>query len=161
MLSLSVTDLKEFTKLLFTENAFDQFLLHDASFTTAITTTVSGIYNPEFFESETEQPADRCIPWEQFRPTAMNLIKGKKLPVSFRIVLITSRKSTEAMIRKCGFSGCEVSSLSLNLNYREKALTLTTGVAYGGFSMDKSLEKYWDESVLHFLDGKGITYENG
>ncbi|MBR3036649.1 MAG: hypothetical protein IKI54_05095 [Lachnospiraceae bacterium] len=159
MLSLSITNQKELTKLLFAGNAFDNFLLHDAVFTTAVTTTVSGIYNPEFFEENEEKPEDHCIDWEQFRPIAMDLIRGKKLPVAFRIVLITSKKSTAAIVQRAQFSGCEVSSLSVNFSFRDKALSLTTGVAYGGFSLDKSLEKYWDEAVLKFLDSKEITYE--
>ncbi|MBP5224396.1 MAG: hypothetical protein J6Z38_02285 [Lachnospiraceae bacterium] len=159
MLSVTISDLKAFTRLLFSDDAFDQFLLHDANFTTAYTVNVSGILNPEFFEEDENKPEENCVSWGRFRPVATDLIRGKKLPVSFRIVLVTSKKSTEALVKRTGFSGCEVSSLSVNVSYRGKVLTLTTGIAYGGFTLDKSLDRYWDDSVRKFLDSKGIAYE--
>ena len=60
------------------------------------------------------------------------------------------------MVEKSGFSGCPVSSLSVSAVYREQKLLLRTGVSYSGFSMDRSLEKYWDESVLKFLQDREI-----
>ena len=159
MLSVTISDHKAFTRLLFADSAFDQFLLHDANFTTGITVNVSGILNPEFFEEDKEKPAESCATWGEFRPFATDLIKGKRLPVSFRIVLVTSKKSTDAVVKRIGFTGCDVSSLSVNIFYRAKSLTLTTGIAYGGFTLDKTLDRYWDDSVRKFLDGKGIAYE--
>ena len=75
------------------------------------------------------------------------------------MILLTSASSTKSMVEKSGFTGCPVSSLSVSFLYREQELYLRTGVSYSGFSMDRSLEKYWDDSVLKFLSGKDVEYE--
>ena len=160
MLHLRITDIRKFTELLFTRDTFDRFLLHDASFYTACTYSVEGEINKEYFgEDEKEAPANSFISWEEIRPLAMKIIAGKKLPLSFRIVLLTDRKSTDAMVMGSGFTGCPVTSLSMNIVYKNSELTLTTGVSYNGFSMDKSLENYWDENLTRFLNRKECAFE--
>ena len=157
MLSIRISELKKFTSMLFTEDAFDRFCLHDAVFRTAASTVIDGSRNAEFYD-EGEAPDEPYVLWSEIRPLAYQAIRGSRLPVSFRLVFLTSSQATQAMVRRSGFSDCEVTSLSLNLSYRDKVLTLTTGVSYNGFSMEKSLEKYWDASVLQFLDKNGLTY---
>lgn len=162
MLSVQITDIKRLTALLFTEDAFDKFMLREAQFMTAVSVEIDGLKNKAFF-AETEQAEELkvpCVLWADYRPICLKLISGKRLPVSFKIVLQTPKETTDAMKAKAGFTDCEVSSLSINLSYRESVLMLTTGIAYSGFTMDKSLEKYWDETVLKFLNGKDCTYES-
>ena len=160
MLSLQITDLKKLTDLLFVSNAFDRFLLHDAQFVTSVSVTLEGRKNAEFFPEEERDEAmkDDFVTWAEERPLCRDLLKGKRLPLSFRVVLLTSKETTAKMKEASGFTGCEVSSLSINLLYREQTLFLTTGIAYAGFSPDKSLEKYWDQTVKRFLDGKDCAY---
>ena len=161
MLSITITDVKKMTSLLFANDTFDRFLLRDASFNTAISATFSGELNPDFFEESEREGLkdDPYLPWGSLRPVFFQLIKGKRLPLSFKAVLMTNRESTDALSKKCGFTDTPVSSLSMNLSYRDGALFLTTGVAYGGFTLDKSMEKYWDETVMKFLSSKEVSYK--
>ena len=158
MLYLQIVNVGRFTSLLFSEDAFDRFLLHDASFETLYTTIIEGRKNEAFLkETEKEEAlSEPYVRWSEIRPAAFRLLQGKKLPVSFKTVLLTSPSSTRSIVQKSGFTGCPVSSLSINIQYRDQALILRTGVSYNGFSMDRSLEKYWDDSVLAFLSTKDI-----
>lgn len=161
MLSIRINDIRTMTKLLFTEDAFDKFLLHDASVITDITTLIDGKKNLEFFneeERETEK-GTRYIPYARIRPFIFELIRGKRLPVSFKLILLTNAASTEAIRKKADFTACGISSLSMNILYKEEALYLTTGVSYEGFSLDRSPEKLWDETVSGFLRQKNIEFE--
>ena len=161
MQAFTVKDLKKFTALLFTQDAFDRFLLHDPSFGTAYHTEISGAKNRAFYPESEQEEAMKVpfVTWGEVRPLARELLRGSRPPVRFRVVLLTDPASTESMVRRSGFTGCPVTSLSLTIQYREQAVTLTSGVSYGGFSADKSLEKYWARAVMQFLDAKQVAYE--
>ncbi len=161
MLSLKITDIKKITTMLFASETFDRFFLRDASFETAVSATFSGEQNPDFYEeSEREGLKENpYVRWEALRPVFYQLIKGKRLPLSFKTVLMTDRAQTDKIREKCGFNDCPVTSLSMNLLYRDNAFYLTTGVAYGGFTLDKSMEKCWDEAVIRFLESKECAFE--
>ena len=161
MLYLKIQNIGRMTSLLFSEDAFDRFLLHDASFETRYSTVIEGRKNEAYFPEEEREKelAEPYVPWSEIRPAAFKLLSGKRLPVSFKVILLTSASSTKSMVEKSGFTGCPVSSLSVSFLYREQELYLRTGVSYSGFSMDRSLEKYWDDSVLKFLSGKDVEYE--
>ena len=161
MTALQITDLKKFTSLLFTDDTFDKFLLHDACFVTAHTVNIEGKKNPEFFteeerENELKEPYMR---WADLRPFCMKLITGHRLPLGFKIVLLTAPENTEMMKKNAGFQDCDVTSMSINISYQNNALTLTTGISYAGFTMDKSLDKYWDQSIIRFLNRKDLNFE--
>lgn len=158
MLSIRINDLKKFTSLLFTEDTFDKFVLHDAVFRTAVTTVIDGSRNADFYREEENPPASLYVCWSEIRPVCFALIRGNRLPVSFRLVLLTGKEVTLKLVEKSGFTDCEASSLTLNINYREGALYLTTGVSYEGFTMDKTLEKYWDGTLRAFLEKHALDY---
>ena len=159
MLSVQITDIGKLTGMLFSGNEFDRFLLHDMTLKTSFLTSFSGEILPEFYEGETSEiPENAYVSWEKLRPLSESLLKGKHLPLSFKIVLLTSKKTTEALKAKAGFTDCDVSSLSLTLIFREKALYLMTGISLLGFSMDKSLEKLWDQTVEQFLTSKDVRF---
>ncbi len=163
MLSLQITDLKAFTALLFSKDAFDRFLFREGEFVTAFTTELDGRINKSFFagddgSADASAPSESCMSWSEIRPFCLSLIKGNRLPVSFRIILITSSENTASIVKRSGFQDCPVTSLSINLIYAKKELYLTTGAAYSGFSLNKSLEDYWDKAVTAFLDSKEISY---
>ena len=160
MLSIEITDIRKFTQMLFSGTEFDRFLLHDLTLSTAVATTIDGRKNEAFYSDEEKEQFLRepYVSWEEIRPFVTELIRGKRLPVSFKIVLLTSSRTTEAMVQKAGFTDCAVSSLSLNILFREKQLFLTNGISYLGFTMDKSLERYWDKTMENFLESKDCGY---
>jgi len=160
MLSVQITDQKKLTEMLFASNSFDKFLLHDAEFVTSVSVTIEGRKHAAFFDEteRAENMKEEYVSWSEERPMCLQLLKGKRLPLSFHVVLLTASDTTAHMKKASGFTDCEVTSLSLNILYRDSALCLTTGIAYSGFTMDKSLEKYWDDSVRNFLNSKECAF---
>ena len=158
MLSIRINDLKKFTALLFTEDTFDKFCLHDAVFRTASTAVIDGSRNADFYREGETVPTSPYVYWSEIRPVCFSMIRGNRLPVSFRLVMLTGKEVTQKLVLKSGFTDCEASSLTLNITYREGALYLTTGISYEGFTMDKTLEKYWDGTVRAFLEKHALNY---
>ena len=161
MLSLVFHDLKKMTALLFTENSFDRFLLKSASLSAMLSVTISGEKDPDFFSEEEREKEmqESFVRYETVRPLLFSLIKGKRPPLSFRIILITDKNTTNSLKVKSGFSGAEATSLSMNFSFKNGVLTLSSGVSYSGFTLDKSLEALWDQTIRNFLDQKDVTYE--
>ena len=80
MIGLNILDIKDFTEKLFKEETFDNFLVTEADFATSFSVSVDG----RIAEPEEE---DDFITWRTLRPLAFQIIKGKQLPRSFKIVL--------------------------------------------------------------------------
>lgn len=159
MLSLQITDIKRLTEMLFSGKEFDRFLLHDLDLMTNVEWSLTGKIHESFYEGdEASLPKESYISWENVRPILFPMLKGKHLPLSFHIVLLTSKKTTDLMVRQSGFDECDVSSLTLNLIFREKQLYLTSGVSYLGFTLDKTLEQFWDKTIRDFLDSHKASY---
>ena len=160
MLSLEITDVKKMTALLFTENTFDRFLFQSGQISAQLSATFSGEKDPSFYAEEERQAemAEPFVRYETVRPVFFSLIKGKRPPLSFRIILITDKNTTNSLKVKSGFTDSEVTSLSLNMSYKAGVLSLSTGISYAGFSLDKSLERCWDQTILDFLTQKEISF---
>lgn len=57
-----------------------------------------------------------------------------------------------------GISSDVVGGLYLNVQYEKQEITCVTGTALTGFSLDRTLEQEWDESVKKWLKKKGIAF---
>ena len=72
--------------------SFDNFLVLEAVVATATTVTIDGRLNQEFLDNSdsdqenTENAKDRLQTWGRVRPVCFELIKGKKLPLFFKVV---------------------------------------------------------------------------
>ena len=95
------------------------------------------------------------------RPFCLELIKGKKTPLNFKIVFQLSASNTEKLLRQSGTSlnPSDVSGLYLNLHYNGQSLNCVTGTSLNLFTMDKSIEHAWDEMVRKFFRAKEIPAE--
>ena len=78
---------------------------------------------------------------------------------NFRITLLTPEGSTRFIQEQSGFRDCPISSFSMNFTKKEDGtVTVSAGVSYHGFSLDKSAERYWDSQVESFLRNRGIAF---
>ena len=162
MIACRITDLKTFTKQLFMEQLMDCFLVSEASFATAQTIQIDGMVNREFFgEEQPEWAADGYLPWKQLRPLCFHIIKGRRLPLSFKIVFRLPSEKLSRILESAGASmGPEdVDALFLNLVYRNDIMVLTTGTSLKIFTLDKSLDTAWDRYIRWFLDEHGVSCE--
>ena len=94
------------------------------------------------------------------KPFCFSLIKGKRLPGSFKIVMQMPKEDTERFLseRKIPFTSNEVKGLYINIRYEEERLTCVTGTSVSVFTLDKTLDQEWDQAFKEFLKQNQIVY---
>ena len=145
-------DIKAFTTHLFLQPTFDSFFLREAMFKTAATVTIDGAANADYFD--TDEGVPEHVTWGSVRPLSFQVIKGNRLPVSFQIILYPDETTAATLLgadvaKQTAFQ--KVTRYYLNLSYKNRLLTCTTGVSYAEFTVDKSADEAWDRAVSAFL----------
>ena len=148
------------------QEAFDLFDLQSAKVTTYNTFTIDGRVHPDFYGEEKEEHPELLSPWKQMRGVVKDLIRGKHTPLSFLLVLrlkeeeyiqafplwnTLTEEEKERMKNTYGFV--------LSIKYQDGSITLTTGVEYKVFTMDKEAEGRWDAALPPLLSRKAISFE--
>ena len=152
MIALQITDLRSFTKHLFTQNTFDGFWLSEAAVQTSAALIIEGKTDPAFFsDQETTEEEEKTAPapylnWGEAKHYCYEWIRGRSLPLHFRMVFRDPGRQDNAAF--------------LNIRYeREQPLRVTTGYTAKEFTMDRSDEKLWDEEVRAFFTDHEIDFE--
>ena len=164
MISLQIKELKNFMGKLLTSDCFDSFLLEEATITTYNTFYIDGHIQRDFYtDDEWEDPSLRPYVfslWKDMRPFCFSLIKGKRTPVSFKIVLHLLPDAVEKVLSQNDTSVTfdQIKGFVLTVRYDGAAITCTTGVSLRTFLPDKGPEKIWDRTLRLFLDKKEISY---
>lgn len=155
MVSYKINDIKIFMRDLLIEGKFDEFLVTEASVTTYNTYTIDGHINKSYYTSEEYEELEEkeLSPWKVIKPICYFLIKGKKLPVRFKIILQLSEKYLLKFLdnNKLNLDPSAINGLYLNLKFEDNNLTCITGCSLNVFTLDKTLENSWDESIKKFL----------
>ena len=143
-------------------DTFDPFLLEEATISTALTVTIDGHINKDFYPAD--ERGEDCIPWElqsfrKIKGLCFDLIKGKHTPLYFKFVLHMQPDKAAAMLTKAQVDPDVIRALVLNIRYDGEKTVLTTGCAYQTFTMDKSANTVWDKALKKYLDLNGIAYE--
>ena len=162
MTALKIEDLRQFTASLFIGAMFDRFLVREAEIVTFNTFHIDGKVRKEYYtDQELEEAGIGSLSlWETVKPVCFSLIKGKKLPGSFRIVFQLGPEQTQQFLEKNGLPlrAEQISGLYLNVRYEEGRLSCITGTSVNFFTMDKSLDQQWDEAVRCFLREHQIPF---
>ncbi len=162
MTALKVEDIRQFTSSLFIGAMFDRFLVREAEIVTFNTFHIDGKVRKEYYtEQELEEKHIGSLSlWEAVKPVCFSLIRGKKLPGSFRIVFQLGPEQTEGFLEKnhLPFRAEQITGLYLNVRYEEGRLFCVTGTSVNFFTMDKSLDQQWDETVKSFLRSHQIPF---
>ena len=151
-------------KLLSSE-AFDSFLVEEASVSTYNTFLIDGHQNRDFYS--TEEWEDKEIrpydfsTWKQIRPICYSLIKGTKTPCAFKFILHVIPDYVASILKgsDTGITPQQIKALVLTIKYDGTTLTLVTGTAFHTFIMDKTVDIMWDTAVKKFLDKREIAFE--
>lgn len=155
MLTYSITDIKKFMNLLLKEQAFDGLLLREAKLTTSSYYEIDGSLQREFFDTEelAALPSTKYISWAVQKPILFAMMKGRHLPLRFRIVLALPDSGIEQLLTKadCSIPASQVTGLFLNIIYENHELMLTTGTSLSIFTMDKSVDELWEGYIREFL----------
>ena len=165
MIALKITNVKQFMGKLLVSEAFDSFLLEEASISTYNTFLIDGHQNRDFYtceewEDKEIRPFDFTT-WKQIRPICYSLIKGTKTPSAFKFILHLMPDYLASILKEqdTTVTPQQIKALVLTVKYDGTTLTLITGTAFHTFIMDKSVDVLWDNAVKGFLDKREISYE--
>lgn len=165
MIALKITDVKDFMNRLLVGDTFDYFETAEVSITTFNTFSIDGRLRKDFFDTDAremlEQAGRSCSLWKDLKPFCYSVIRGKRTPLNFKIILQLSHRQTQSALEKLNLSISPelISRLFLNLQYKNRELLCTTGAATQIFIPDKSLEQYWDSTILSYFQTRKILFE--
>ena len=111
--------------------------------------------NKEFFDSSEEAGTEEYIRWSDVRKLFFQSIKGSRLPLKFKIVLLADSLLIEKIGEAAEIQNTSgnIASLGVNIYYDRNGLSITSGTSLKLFTMDKSVEKCWDEWVRKNIVG--------
>ena len=169
MLSLEITSLREFTRHLFTHNTFDAFQVLEISISSFADFSIDGHTNPEFFGDSEDSILPFCR-WDRLRPICYGIIRGKLMPLSFRIILLVSAEEAASMYNTPELASYGADrTFSLRFDYRDHKVMVTTGCLDRfsesvGFSPDelktrKEAQSLFDKSAAVWLENHGIDFQ--
>ena len=165
MVALQIQDIKNFMSKLLLSQTFDHFLLIEGSITTFNTFRIDGRIHSDFFTEEEQKERrlhDREFSlWKEVKPFCLELIKGKKTPLGFKFTFQLSKENTVKLLTSSGITSIQpenVSGLLLNIRYDNGALNVITATNLSLFTLDKTLERAWDDMVKRFLKQQEISF---
>lgn len=159
MIALQITELKTFMGMLLKNTTFDDFLLQEATLQMAISYVIDGHINEGFFEEgERSTDAPDYITYGEVRATLFELIKGKRTPIGFQLVLQLSPEKS-AILFPDGLASHFIKGLIMNIRYDGTKAIITSGINYASFSLDKTPELIWDEALMNMLSQANIAFE--
>ena len=164
MICLKIKNTKEFMQKFLMTEAFADFLLAEARIDTCVSFAIDGHIRPDFYTKEERELRQfyEFVKWESVRLQIAQMIKGKRPPLLMKLVLVYApEKANALLVEKEQTSGSEsfVKYLLCTVKYENGLLTLTGGVSYQGFTMDKNPEKCWDKGLCRLADKIGLEYE--
>lgn len=153
---IEVENIKSLTTALFAKDSFDKFLVTEASISALNTFTFDGHINDSYLdEKEAALPdyKEGIVYWSKIKPLCYEIIKGKKVPLRFKIVFALPKHLFSAFLKKAqlDMNPDNINALFLNIGFQANHLTCTTAISLKSFSLDKSLENAWDEYINKFI----------
>lgn len=162
MIALQITELKPFMARLLGSNTFDDFLLQEATLQMGISYVIDGHINEAFYQTGDETDVRKDMPpfisYSEVRTTLFDLIKGKRTPLGFQVVLQLSPKRCNILFPE-GPEHHLIKGLLMNIRFDGSRAMITSGISYSSFSLNKTPELIWDEALMSFLKNAGITFE--
>lgn len=138
---------------LLVHETFDSFLICDGEINTSNTFSINGRINQKFYTSdELEAIGEDFAAWKNLKRICFEIIKGKKVPTSMKLVLTMPKSGYSRLAAETSISSDNISGLYIHIIYENNAITVITGTSLKIFTMDKSLDKYWDNMITTFLD---------
>ena len=139
ILSLSITDIKDFMSKFLKDPVFDDFELHSIA--------IHSFANFEIYKSNIEQNPPK---WAVLRPFAFDIIKGGKTPKSIKAVLAMPGNMLDI----------PQATLFLNIFFEDGKINITSGISQSGFSLDKTGAQQWNEYITNFLRDNNISFQD-
>ncbi len=155
MITEQIKDVRKFMSKLLVDSYFDDFLVNDVTITTYNTFKIDGHINKDFYTEDEllALPDEHLSYWSKLRPFCYSVIKGKKTPLKFKLIFALDRSRIEKLLETTDTSitAADVNELFLNLKFENGILSYVTGCSLKIFTMDKSLEKAFDQDIADFI----------
>lgn len=139
------------------KDTFDGFSFIEGEITTFNKFTIDGFLQKDFFEAT---PEHNYSHWKDVREFCFNIIRGKRTPLNFKIILSLAPEKFERFLIEheiAGFGPEDIQGMYMNLTYDGTNLTCITGISMKIFTMDKTLEKAWDAQAQKILLGLDLV----
>lgn len=155
MISENITNIKEFMSALLIGNTFDNFLATDISITTYNTFTIDGHIRKAFYTSEEYESlgCPEISSWSTLKPICYNLIKGRRTPLSFKMVFCLAPENVKKFLveNNLDFAPENINGLFINIKYEDNNLSVVTGTSLNIFTLDKTLEQSFDKHISKII----------
>jgi len=150
----------EFMNSLFVKEWLDAMEIVEGEIATFFHIKIDGRRLKGWYDSSEKEtaPAGEFITWKEYKQQAFQMIRGKKAPSVFRLVFKMPSQGLVSLTAAAGgeLAPEDVQGVYLNIKYEKKQLTLITGISLAKFSMDKSIEREWDDKVKGELVKRGF-----
>lgn len=160
MLGLVIDDTKSFMNHLFKEETFDTFDMVSLALKTMVYYEIDGQINKDYFDTdEQDSVADMTYQaWSTYKQTVTTMIKGKRPPMYIKLVLSLSSIQTLRTLDKIPGGDQTIQGFFINIVYEHPTLKIMTGTNYKTFTMDKTGEKYFDDTIRKYLSKHHIDF---
>lgn len=160
MISFEIEDIKDFMNRLFKETLFDDFEVVSVEINQGVHVEIDGLLQMDFFDSDEKEQFEtqKHIKWEHLKTIVFHVIKGSRTPSNMKIVLTLARKNKLNLFIKSNstFESDDIHGFYINILFEPNQLKVITGTNYKLFSLDKSIENYFDDSILRFFSKHNI-----
>ena len=166
MQTIEILEIKNFTGKLLLGEEFDKFQLIEAHVTTNVDFKIDGSIHKEFFDEAYE--ITPYVLWKDIKHFVLSFIKGKILPIRFKLIFSLRPADIPRLLQKGELDEDpeNISSLNFTILYERahkdpdviadsvfsQKMTCTTGFARKNFTLDKTTENYWDETIEDFIN---------
>lgn len=146
MLALEIEDIKRFMSCLLIDDCFDSFFFVRAEIKTAVSYDIDGKINTFFYDSDERETlaASPYARWGEHKAVVLSMIKGKRLPVRMKIILLGNIDRPEF-------------DYNINILYENGCLKLITNVTTKEFSLIRPEEGDWNRYIIETLKKNGIV----
>lgn len=135
------SDVKLFMNKLLRGDDFNSFNMVSCDVVKNVTVTIDGRVTKDWYDEKVENKFEK---WENVRGYIFDIIKGKKSPKKIKLVLSLDESIIEKIHKNA-------KSCSLKIEFADNKVNVLTGVMQKEFSLDKSLDDNWDQSVKKFF----------
>lgn len=151
MKQFEIEETGKFMSELLSGERYDSFYLFEARIKADIDYSINGKINRDFFDSDEKDrmAAEEYIGWKNIKPVVYGLVKGDKLPLNLKLILMFNRENITRLVEmnNLPISENDIGALFFNVLYESGSLMVTTGTSIKTFSLDKTLDHVWDDTV--------------
>ncbi|MFV0362991.1 MAG: DUF5721 family protein [Suipraeoptans sp.] len=151
-----ILDTKSCMNQILLRDTFDSFYFLEGEIITSNKFNIDGHLHPAYFD---EAPSNMYTTWKSIRDYCLTIIKGKRTPLSFRFVFSLTDNMIANFIKESNLNleTDSIQGLYYNLRFDDETLVCVTGTTLKEFSLDKTIEKSFDEYASTFFKKLGIS----